>query len=190
MYLILGNGFSGKIIGKTIYTINSSMVNYLTWFRVFLAFPVVFFILEREFIVALALYLLGTLTDWLDGSLARKNNEVNNFGKLLDPYADKVFVLLPLIALVEVEKIKAVWVILLTFRELSISFLRSLAVEKGFYMEASFLGKVKTFLEFISINFILAGFMFGEILLGISVIFAYISGFDYLNKYLNYAKRI
>ncbi|WP_461829817.1 CDP-diacylglycerol--glycerol-3-phosphate 3-phosphatidyltransferase [Aquifex sp.] len=165
------------------------MVNYLTWFRVFVAFPVVFFILEGEFAVALALYLFGALTDWLDGNLARKNNEVNNFGKLLDPYADKVFVLLPLIALIEVGKVKAVWVILLTFRELSISFLRSLAVEKGFYMEASSLGKVKTFLEFLAISLILAGFKLGEVLLGISVVFAYISGFDYLNKYLNYAKR-
>ena len=166
------------------------MVNYLTWLRVFLAFPVVFFILEREFTVALVLYLLGALTDWLDGNLARRNNTVNNFGKLLDPYADKVFVLLPLIALVEVSKVKAIWVILLTFRELSISFLRSLAVEKGFYMEASSLGKVKTFLEFFSISLILAGFKLGEVLLGISVVFAYASGIDYLSKYLNYAKRI
>ena len=166
------------------------MGNYLTWLRVFITFPVVLLILKKEFTAALVLYLVGALTDWLDGNLARKNNAVNNFGKLLDPYADKVFVLLPLIALIEVGKVKAIWVILLTFRELSISFLRSLAVEKGFYMEASPMGKVKTFLEFLSISLILAGFRTGETILEISVVFAYISGFDYLNKYFNYAKRI
>ena len=165
------------------------MVNYLSWLRVFLAFVVVFFILEREFGVALILFVVGALTDWLDGNLARKNSEVNNFGKLLDPYADKLLVLLPLIALIETGKVKAIWVILLTFRELSISFLRSLAVEKGFYMEASLLGKLKTFLEFLSVSLILAGIKLGEFLLGLSVVFAYISGFDYLYKYLNYAKR-
>lgn len=165
------------------------MVNYLTWLRVFLAFVVAFFVLERKFGVALILSLVGALTDWLDGNLARKNNEVNNFGKLLDPYADKLLVLLPLIALVETGKVKAIWVILLTFRELSISFLRSLAVEKGFYMEASLLGKLKTLLEFLSVILILADLKLGEFLLGLSVVFAYISGFDYLNKYLNYAKR-
>ncbi len=166
------------------------MVNYLTWFRVFITFPVVFFILRGDFFAALILYLIGALTDWLDGNLARRNGNESQFGKLLDPYADKVFVLLPLIALVEMGKVKALWVILLSFRELSISFLRSLAVEKGFYMESSPLGKVKTFLEFLGVSLILAGFKLGEIILGISVIFAYLSGLDYLKKYLNYAERI
>jgi len=80
------------------------MENYLTWFRVFITFPVVFFILRGDFFTALVLYLMGAFTDWLDGNLARKNRNENEFGKLLDPYADKVFVLLPLIALVEMER--------------------------------------------------------------------------------------
>ncbi len=166
------------------------MVNYLTWLRVIITFPIVAFVLKGNFTTALILYFVGALTDWLDGSLARRNNSVNNFGKLLDPYADKVFVLLPLIALVEVGRVKAVWVILLTFRELSISFLRSLAVEKGFYMEASSLGKIKTLLEFLSIILILADVKFGEIILCLAVVFAYLSGLDYLSKYLYHAKRI
>ncbi|RUM27859.1 MAG: CDP-diacylglycerol--glycerol-3-phosphate 3-phosphatidyltransferase, partial [Aquifex sp.] len=97
------------------------MENALSLFRVFVTFPVVFLILKEDFLAAFWVYLIGAVTDWFDGNLARRNKRVSSFGKLLDPYADKVFVLLPLIALIEVKKVNALWVILLTFRELSIS---------------------------------------------------------------------
>jgi len=159
------------------------MENALSFFRVLITFPVVFLILEREFFIAFWLYLIGALTDWFDGNLARKNRKVSNFGKLLDPYADKVFVLLPLIALIEVKKVNAIWVILLTFRELSISFFRSLMVEKGIYIEASFTGKIKAFLEFSAISLILLGLSAGNFVLMLAVIFAYISALGYLKKF-------
>ncbi|GAB6065528.1 CDP-diacylglycerol--glycerol-3-phosphate 3-phosphatidyltransferase [Aquifex pyrophilus] len=159
------------------------MENLLTFSRILLTFPVVFLILSENYELALTFYILGALTDWFDGNLARKNKKVSNIGKLLDPYADKVFVLLPLIALVETGKVKAIWVILLTFRELSISFLRSLAVEKGVYMEASLLGKLKAFFEFVSVILILAGVELGNELLILSVILAYLSAFEYIKSF-------
>ncbi|HIQ48425.1 MAG TPA: CDP-diacylglycerol--glycerol-3-phosphate 3-phosphatidyltransferase, partial [Aquifex aeolicus] len=131
------------------------MEHLLTLTRIILSFPVVGLILTRQYEIAFVLYIIGALTDWFDGNLARKNNRVSNFGKLLDPYADKVFVILPLIALVDANRVDGLWVILLTFRELSISFLRSLAVEKGVYMEASLLGKIKALLEFIAVSLLL-----------------------------------
>ncbi len=159
------------------------MENLLTLSRIILTFPVVLFILSGNYYLALFLYILGALTDWFDGNIARKNRKISNTGKLFDPYADKVFVLLPLIALVETGRVKSIWVILLTFRELSISFLRSLAVERGIYMEASLLGKLKAFFEFLSVILILAGFEFGNKLLILSVILAYLSALEYVKNF-------
>ncbi|RUM28889.1 MAG: CDP-diacylglycerol--glycerol-3-phosphate 3-phosphatidyltransferase [Aquifex sp.] len=160
------------------------MEHLLTLTRIVLSFPIVGLILTRQYEAAFILYIIGALTDWFDGNLARKNNRVSNFGKLLDPYADKVFVILPLIALVDVNRVDGIWVILLTFRELSISFLRSLAVEKGVYMEASLLGKIKALLEFIAVSLLLLGSPVGEYILILSIIFAYLSAYQYLRSYL------
>ena len=156
------------------------MEHLLTLTRIILSFPVVGLILTRQYEIAFVLYIIGALTDWFDGNLARKNNRVSNFGKLLDPYADKVFVILPLIALVDANRVDGLWVILLTFRELSISFLRSLAVEKGVYMEASLLGKIKALLEFIAVSLLLLGNPLGEYILILSIVFAYLSAYQYL----------
>jgi len=156
------------------------MEHLLTLTRIILSFPVVGLILTRQYEIAFVLYIIGALTDWFDGNLARKNNRVSNFGKLLDPYADKVFVILPLIALVDANRVDGLWVILLTFRELSISFLRSLAVEKGVYMEASLLGKIKALLEFIAVSLLLLGNPVGEYILILSIVFAYLSAYQYL----------
>ncbi|NPB08668.1 MAG: CDP-diacylglycerol--glycerol-3-phosphate 3-phosphatidyltransferase [Aquificae bacterium] len=162
------------------------MASILTVSRIFLSFPVVFLVLAEEYTAALVLFILGALTDWFDGNLARKNAAVSDFGKLLDPFADKVFVLLPLIALVDTGRVSSVPVILLTFRELSISFLRSLSVERGYYMEASFLGKLKAFSEFVAVALLLGGVELGLYVLFLAVVLAYVSALDYLRRFASY----
>ena len=163
------------------------MSTYLSTLRLILTIPVVYLILSENFLYASFVFTLGAVTDWLDGNFARKNGTVSNFGKLFDPYVDKVFVILPLIALVEKNVVSSIPVILITFRELSISFFRSLAVERGVYIEASTLGKIKAFSEFLSIILLLTYPQAGKVILYVSVFLAYLSAIDYLKRYLRTA---
>jgi CDP-diacylglycerol--glycerol-3-phosphate 3-phosphatidyltransferase len=160
------------------------MANYLSFFRILIALPVVGSILTGQLTLALILFILGALSDLIDGKLARNRGQEGNFGKLLDPFADKVLVLSALVALIEVQMVKALPVILILARELSISFLRSVAVEHGVVMSATFLGKTKTFLEFISVVLLLTGSGLGAFAIWTAVALAYISLYDYIRVYL------
>ncbi len=160
------------------------MANYLSFFRIIIALPVVGAILMDQTAMAIVLFLAGALSDLIDGKVARERGEEGTLGKLLDPLADKVLVLSALTAMIEVQMVKALPVILLLVRELSISFMRSLAVQQGVVISASVLGKAKTFLEFTSVLLILSGFWIGTALLWASVALAYISLYDYIRVYL------
>jgi len=130
------------------------------------------------------LVVVGALTDLLDGRIARLNGDTSSLGKLLDPLADKIFILSSLIALIEVGKISSLPVILLMLRELSVSFVRSVAAGQGVVFEASTLGKFKTFLEFLAVALLLTDYAFGVHVLWVSVLVAYVSAYDYLRTYL------
>ena len=160
------------------------MANALTLLRILLALPTVFAIVSNQLDVALALVILGALTDLLDGKLARMNGEVTNLGKLLDPLADKVFILSALIALIEIGRVSSMPVILLLLRELGVSFIRNAAAGQGVVFEASLLGKFKTSLEFLAVSLLLTEYPFGTHILWASVFVAYISAYDYLRAYL------
>ncbi len=160
------------------------MANLLTVFRILITFPIIIAILQEQFRVALVLTLLGAFSDLIDGKIARQNGEDSSLGKLLDPLADKIFVLSILIALVETDRVSSLPVILLLLRELGISFFRSVAVSHGIVLGASFLGKLKAFLEFLSLILIIGGYPFGNYLLWLSVGAAYISAYDYIKTYL------
>jgi CDP-diacylglycerol---glycerol-3-phosphate 3-phosphatidyltransferase len=94
--------------------------------------------------IALILAVAVTVTDWLDGNIARKHNLVTTLGKLLDPLADKVFVAAALIAFSALQLVPAWAVILIISREFLITGLRGLAVEQGRVISADRLGKHKT----------------------------------------------
>ncbi len=160
------------------------MANLITLLRLLLTFPIVFLIELELYLPALVLVILGAVSDWFDGNFARRENRVSELGKLLDPYVDKVFVLSILIAMLDKDFVEAPVVILILFRELSISFFRSLAVQKGLVIEASGLGKIKTFLEFVAIIGLLGGVPLSELILWLSVVFAYISAYDYIKRYM------
>ncbi|WP_457600293.1 CDP-alcohol phosphatidyltransferase family protein [Hydrogenivirga sp.] len=161
------------------------MANFMTLLRILLVVPITASILTDRFLMAFILTLVGALTDLLDGRIARRNGSGNDFGKLLDPLADKVFVLSILITLVEVGAVSSVPVILLLLREFSVSFIRSLSASQGEVFGASYLGKVKTLTEFLALMTIISGYYtLGAYVLWISVGVAYLSFYDYVKTYL------
>ncbi len=162
------------------------MANYITLFRFLLIFLTVPSILNQHHKIALLLILLGAISDWLDGDTARKRNEVSKVGVLLDPFVDKVFVLSCLSAYLYLGQVSPYAFVLLLIRELYISFLRSLAVEKGYLMSASSLGKLKTFAEFTTLVLLALGSPLVSPVLWFSVLLAYLSALDYT---LNFFKR-
>jgi len=160
------------------------MANLMTLFRILITIPLVLAIIREQFEIAFLFALAGIISDAVDGKLARLNGEGNPLGKLLDPLADKIFVLSSLIALVEVGRIGSFPVILLLLRELGVTFLRSFAASQGFIISASLLGKVKTFLEFSAVLLLIPGVEMGSYLLWSAVAVAYVSVYDYARSYL------
>jgi len=101
--------------------------------------------------VAAAIFIVASLTDLLDGMIARKYNLVTNFGKFMDPLADKLLVCAALICLVELGQLPAWMVIVIISREFIISGFRLVAVEQGIVIAASYWGKFKTTFQMIAI---------------------------------------
>ena len=95
--------------------------------------------------VALAIYIVACLTDWLDGYIARHYNQVSDFGKFMDPLADKCLVVAALCWFVENGQMAGWAVAIVLFREFAVSGMRLLAVEQGQVIAAAWSGKVKTF---------------------------------------------
>jgi len=160
------------------------MANYITFFRFLLTFLAVYAVLNEYSTLALLTILIGAVSDWLDGDIARRKKEVSKLGILLDPFVDKVFVLSCLSAYLYLQKISPYAFVLLLIRELYISFLRSLSVERGYSMPASYLGKAKTVIEFLALVFLALASPLSELSLWLAVFLAYVSALDYTSKFL------
>lgn len=137
-----------------------NLPNKLTMFRVILIpFFVVFMLVDITLYdkwVALAIFIIASLTDLLDGKIARKYNLVTNFGKFMDPLADKLLVCSALICLVELNKIPAWIVIVIIAREFIISGFRLIASDNGVVIAASYWGKFKTTFQMVMICLMIA----------------------------------
>jgi len=134
-----------------------NLPNKLTTLRVIMIPFFVFFLLwqngeNRTFrIIALALFIIASLTDLLDGKIARKYNLVTNFGKFMDPLADKLLVCSALICLIELNALPAWMVIVIISREFIISGFRLIASDNGVVIAASYWGKFKTTFQMVSV---------------------------------------
>ena len=136
-------------------------------------------------LVAAGLFILGCLTDFLDGKIARKHNLVTDFGKFIDPVADKLLVLTTLIMLIRLGMMDAWIVILILCRELAVDGLRMVAVTKGQVIAAGPLGKWKTACQMVLISaMLILNLSIWDAwpitaLTGIVVVLTVVSGVDY-----------
>lgn len=132
-----------------------NLPNKLTMFRVILIpFFIVFLLvpgIPAGKWIALAIFIVASLTDLLDGKIARKYNLVTNFGKFMDPLADKLLVCSALICLVELKELPAWMVIVIISREFIISGFRLVASDNGVVIAASYWGKFKTTFQMIAV---------------------------------------
>lgn len=139
-------------------------------------------------IIAFIIFVLAALTDMLDGKIARSRNLITNFGKFMDPLADKLLVSAALIAFVQMELIPAWIVIAIISREFIITGFRLVAAEGGLVIAAGWWGKVKTTVQMVMIAVILlwpTGVIYntlGRILILLSLVFTAISGVEYILK--------
>ncbi len=188
-----------------------NLPNKLTIFRMVLILPFVLLLLGgfhewgwftavfggvMEYVdyIALAIFIIASLTDLIDGKIARKYNLVTNFGKFMDPLADKLLVCAAMICLVEMGRIPAWIVILIISREFIISGFRLVASDKGVVIAASYWGKFKTTFQMVMVclmiannngipNGIRAGYqLVTDIVMWAALLLTLISLFDYVWK--------
>ncbi|HQD50324.1 MAG TPA: CDP-diacylglycerol--glycerol-3-phosphate 3-phosphatidyltransferase [Defluviitaleaceae bacterium] len=145
-------------------------------------------------IIAVIIFALASFTDYLDGYIARKNNLVTNFGKFMDPLADKLLVTSALISLVELGDLSAWIAILIISREFIITGFRLIAASDGIVIAASWWGKIKTVSQMLMIIIVLLNinttlFNYLEyLLMGAVILFTIISCIDYIAKNIKVLK--
>lgn len=178
-----------------------NLPNKLTVFRVILIVPFVVILLGGDAgwfggnrmltdCAALAIFVIASLTDLLDGKIARKYNLVTNFGKFMDPLADKLLVSAALIALVELERLPAWIVIVIISREFIISGFRLIASDNHVVIAASYWGKFKTTFQMIMVCLMLLNLgaqyswmqLLTDVVMWIALVLTVVSLIDYLAK--------
>ena len=169
-----------------------NLPNKLTTLRVIMIPFFVFFMLtdvggSANKWIALALFVVASLTDFLDGKIARKYNLVTNFGKFMDPLADKLLVCSALICLQDLDRVPAWVVIVIIAREIIISGCRLVASDNGIVIAASYWGKFKTTFQMLMIIVMIMNLggafdMVGTVLMWIALALTIISLVDYIAK--------
>ena len=180
-----------------------NLPNKLTIFRVILIVPFVLLmlggfhewgwftaifggIMEYVDYIALVIFIIASLTDLVDGKIARKYNLVTNFGKFMDPLADKLLVCAAMICLVEMGRIPAWVVIVIISREFIISGFRLIASDNGVVIAANYWGKFKTTFQMIMICLMIANIsqiqILTDIIMWVALALTIISLVDYIWK--------
>ena len=171
-----------------------NLPNKLTVFRVILIVPFVVFMLtdfagKYSDLIALVIFIIASLTDMFDGKIARKYNLVTNFGKFMDPLADKLLVCSALICLIEMERIPAWIVIIIISREFIISGFRLIASDNNIVIAASYWGKFKTTFQMIMVCLMIINIeqldILTQIIMWIAVVLTLVSLIDYVLKNKN-----
>lgn len=139
--------------------------NKLTISRLFLTIIFMLFLFSKGALaksLALVSFLVASLTDFLDGFIAKRNNQITDFGILMDPIADKILVLSAFLAFVEMQLIPAWMAVIIIFRELAVTGVRILALAKGRVLQSDDGGKHKTVCQISAIFLILLSLIFKE----------------------------
>ena len=170
-------------MGSLVFPLN--LPNVLTVLRIMLVPVVVVALLGNTpsgDVLAAIVFALASLTDFIDGYLARARDSVTTFGKLMDPLADKLLIIAALISLVSLHRLPAWVAMVIITRELAVTVLRMGATQAGVVMEASMFGKVKTCLQIAAILALIAVHgqpLWVSALLYLAVIVTVLSGLDY-----------
>ena len=170
-----------------------NLPNKLTIMRVILIPFFVFFLLSPYFpaygnYIAVAIFIVASLTDMLDGKIARKYNLVTNFGKFMDPLADKLLVCSAMICLIELDRLAAWIVIVIIAREFIISGFRLVASDNGGVIAASYWGKLKTTFQMLMVIVLILDIqmpffqILGTVLTYVALILTVVSLIDYIVK--------
>lgn len=162
-----------------------NLPNFLTLLRIFLV-PVFTFLLLQELphgnYLAAIVFIVASITDGLDGYLARSRKEVTRFGKLIDPIADKLLISAALLSLVQLGAISAWIALIIIGREFAVSGLRLLAASEGVVISASKWGKLKTVTQIIAIVALLIEAPGANVIMWVAVLITLFSGVDYFLK--------
>jgi CDP-diacylglycerol---glycerol-3-phosphate 3-phosphatidyltransferase len=181
-----------------------NLPNSLTVTRIFLV-PLLVVVLLTKFegrvilgvpkeIVGAAIFGLASITDWLDGYLARRRQQITALGQVMDPLADKLLICAALVSLVQLDLAPAWMVVIIIGREFAITGLRSLAYARGMVIPASPLGKIKMIAEVVAILALILSrqgangemnelYVLGQVALWVVVAAALVSGADYFRRF-------
>ena len=175
---------------------NLNLPNILASFRIALAPLMLWFMVDQsnplfngwhpswfDYIAGL-IFVIASVTDFFDGFIARRWNQMTKLGAILDPLADKMLVLAGFIGLIVLDRASAFAVFLILSREFFITGLRVVAVSEGKEVASSMAGKVKTVVQMIAIGFLLMDWPFGTEFLWLAVALTLYSGYEYIKGYL------
>ncbi len=144
----------------------------------------------RKELVGAAIFGIASLTDWLDGYLARRRGQVTALGQFIDPFADKLLTIAAFISLVQMDLAPAWMVAIIIGREFAVTALRAIAHARGLSMPASPLGKLKMVSQVVAILALILGqdhlrgfFVIGQIALWVVVLTALVSAADYFRRF-------
>lgn len=182
-----------------------NIANKLTLFRIVLIpFFIIFLLIPNQIgivslfglsvkvniLISMIIFIIASATDWFDGYLARKHNLVTDFGKFMDPLADKILVNAALICMVQLQWIPSWCVIVILTREFAVTGLRMLISQNGEVLAAKFLGKLKTTFQMFTliVFFLFPSSSFATICLYLTVIITIYSGWDYFKNHLQLLK--
>ena len=144
----------------------------------------------RKELIGAAIFGIASFTDWLDGYLARRRQQVTALGQFIDPFADKLLTIAAFISLVQMDLVQAWMVAIIIGREFAVTALRTLAHARGASMPASPLGKIKMISQIVAILALILGkdhlrgfFVIGQIALWVVVVTALVSAADYFRRF-------
>ena len=170
---------------------NFNLPNKLSLFRIFLVPVLVVVIITRYSpVLAVSIFILAAVTDWLDGYIARSRKQITTMGQLLDPIADKLLICSAFISLVEIGQVRAWMVVLIVGRELAVTGLRAMAAaQEQRVIEASLWGKGKTVSQIVAIVLLILGADLaclefpGKLAMWLALGLTVASGLDYLWRF-------